>query len=139
MPKVTAEEFAEKHARRLKASLDDIRKGVERIKESPSAAAAKKLDKMRERWLRAMDEGKIKRGLESVTLDEWKANFLEKGVNRIPTGVDRAHDKVVKFAEKLLAHQAAGQAKIKAMPDVTLEDSIARATEWIRHMAKFRK
>jgi len=139
MPKVTAEEFVEKHARRLKASLDDIRRGVERLKESPTVAAAKKLDKMRERWLKAMDEGKIKRGLESVPLDEWKGKFLEKGVPRIPSGVDGAKEKMLKFAGKLLSYQAAGQAKIKEMPDVTLEDSIARASEWIRYMSKFKK
>ena len=139
MPKVTAEEFVEKHARRLKASLDDIRRGVERLKESPTVAAAKKLDKMRERWLKAMDEGKIKRGLESVPLDEWKDKFLEKGVARIPSGVDGAREKMLKFASKLLSYQAAGQAKIKEMPDVTLEDSIARASEWIRYMSKFKK
>jgi len=139
MPKVSAEEFVEKHARRLKASLDDIRRGVERIKESPTVAAAKKLDKMRERWLKALDEGKIKRGLEGVSLDEWKAKFLDKGVTRIPSGIDGAKEKMLKFAGKLLSYQATGQAKIKEMPDVTLEDSIARASEWIRYMSKFKK
>jgi len=139
MAKLTPEEFQEKHARRLKGALEDIRRGVERLKESPTKKAAAKIDKMKERWLKAVEEGKVQRGLEGVGLEEWKDKFLNKGVPRIPAGIDGARDKVIKFASKLLPHIDAGKAKLEKMPDVTLEDSINRASEWIRHMAKFKK
>jgi len=39
MPKLTPAEYAEKHARRLKASTEDIRKGVAKVTEAPTAKA----------------------------------------------------------------------------------------------------
>ena len=68
MSKLTAQEFQEKHARRLKASTEDMRKGVEKITESPTAAAAAKQDKMRNNILESIDNGKWANGLKRVTL-----------------------------------------------------------------------
>lgn len=139
MAKVTADEFVEKYTRRMKGALEDIRRGVDRVTEAPTKKAAEKVDKMRERWLRALEEGKIQRGLERVSLDEWKAKMKDKGISRIPAGVDGAKDKMRDFADKLLKHIDAGLQEIKNMPDVTIEDSIARVEKWIRHMSKFKR
>jgi len=139
MAKVTPDEFVDKYARRMKGALEDIRRGVDRVTEAPTKKAAEKIDKMRERWLRALEEGKIQRGLERVSLDEWKAKMKDKGINRIPAGVDGAKDKMKDFADKLLKHIDAGLQEIKSMPDVTIEDSIARVEKWIRHMSKFKR
>jgi len=136
-PKVSAEEFVEKHARRLKGALEDMRRGVERVTEAPGVKAAKKADKMRANLLEALDSGKWQRRVAAVSAEEWKAAMLNKGVNRVAAGVDSAHDKVRAFAEQLLSHQANLMNQIESMPDLTLEDSIARATAWIRGMSKF--
>jgi hypothetical protein len=72
-----------------------------------------------------------------VTLDEWKTAALSKGVDRIASGIDAAHDKVVAFAAKLLPAVDAAVAKIARMPSTTLEDNINRATSYMREMAKF--
>ena len=42
MARVTAEEYQEKHARRLKASVEDIRRGIERVSTNPCDLAAAK-------------------------------------------------------------------------------------------------
>lgn len=139
MAKLSAVEFQEKHARRLKGATSDIRRGIERVTTSPTALAAKKIDKMKQHWLEALDSGKIKRNLEGVTLEEWKAKALNVGVDRISAGIDASAGKVVAFAEKLLPAIDAAQAKVKTMPDLTLEDSVQRMTTFIREMAKFHK
>ncbi len=139
MARVTAKEFQEKHARRLKAALDDMRKGVERVSVSPTELAAKKADKMRTNIIESIDSGKWAAGLRRVTLEDWKTKMLEKGVARVSSGIDAAAPKVVDFAEKLLPHVDAGVAKIEKMPDVTLEDNISRMTDFIRHMAKLKR
>lgn len=137
--KVTAEEYAEKHARRLKASVEDIRRGVERVTEAPTAKAAAKQDKMLANLTRAVQDGKWAAGLRRVTVEEWKTKTINKGLPRIAAGVDEAHDKVVSFATDLLAHEDGVLRKIETMPDLTLEDSINRASTWIREMSKFKR
>lgn len=137
--RVTAEEFQEKHARRTSAALEDMRQGVERVTEAPGALAAAKEKKMRQNLLAALDSGKWRRRVASVTLDDWKKDMLEKGVGRVTTGLDRAKDKTIDFAGKLIAHQNAILAKLDTMPDLTLEDSIARMTMQVREMTKFKR
>ena len=65
--------------------------------------------------------------------------MTEKGVPRISGGIDGAKDKVIAFAKDLLPHVDTGVAKIKALPDLTIDDSINRAATFIRHMADFKK
>lgn len=137
MAKLTPEQFQEKHARRLKESIPDMRAGIERVTVSPTAQAAKKLDKLRANLIKSIDSGKMKRKMEAVTVEEWRSKMLSKGLNRVAAGIDEAAPKVVKFAAKLLPHVDKVQAEVRKMPDLTLEDNINRATTMMRGMAKF--
>jgi len=137
--KMTGEEYAAKQAARLKASLEDMRTGVERVEQAPGKAAAANVKK----WVAKLSEKAVQdkwaANTGAVTLEQWKADMLGKGIDRVPAGIDAAHDKVVSFGDKLLAYQNSQLATIDAMPDITLEDSIAKSTAWIRTMAKFEK
>lgn len=137
--KLTPQEFQEKHARNLKASVPDIRRGVERVTDSPTAKAAAQQEKMLSRLTEAVASGKWAAGLRRVSLEEWKDKTLNKGIGRIAAGIDAAAPKVVAFATDLIAFENTLMSRIEAMPDLTLEDSIQRATEWIRGMAKFER
>jgi len=139
MAKLTPKEFQEKHARRLKGAVEDVRRGIDRVTESPTEKAAAKQDKMLSNLTAAVSSGKWAAGLKRVSLEEWKKKARDVGVNRIAAGIDAAEGKVVAFAEQLLPHIDRGQAKIKSMPDVTLDDNINRATSFMRHMAEFRR
>jgi len=135
MAKLTASQFQEKHARRLKAAVQDVRDGIDRVTENPCEKAAAKSDKMLTNLTNAVNSGKWANGLKRVSLEEWKKKARDIGVNRIAAGIDGAKEKVTAFAEVLLPHIDRGREKIKAMPDVTLDDNIGRMTEFIRHMA----
>jgi len=139
MAKLTPAEFREKHARRLKAAVEDMRKGVENVTESPTAKAAAKADKMRTNIVASIDSGKWEKGLKRVSLEEWKDKMITKGVNRVATGIDGAAAKVEAFAADLLPHIDQGKALIDKLPDVTLEDSINRMTTFVRHMSKLKR
>jgi len=139
MAKLTAAEFQEKHARRLKAAVEDVRKGIDRVTESPTLKAVAKKDKMLTNLTASVQSGKWEAGLKRVTLEDWKKQARDVGVNRIAAGIDAASVKVVAFAEQLLPHIDAQVAKIKAMPDITLEDSISRMTTFVRGMAEFKR
>jgi len=139
MAKVSPEEYQEKHARRLKASIEDIRRGVGRVTANPCEAAAAKADKMLARLSESVQSGKWARNLKKVSLEDWKSKMVDKGVPRISGGIDGAKGKVIAFAKDLLPHVDAGVSKVKAMPDLTIDDSINRAGAFIRHMADFKK
>ena len=134
---ITPAQFQEKHARRLKASVEDIRTGVQNVTVAPGLQAAAKQDKMRAEINRSIDEGRWAAGLKRVTLDDWKSKMINLGINRIAAGIDAASAKVTAFASELLPYIETQQKAIKAMPDVTLEDSINRMVSFTRGMAKF--
>ena len=137
--KITPAEFQEKHARRLKASLSDMRAGIEKVTESPTAKAAAKQDKMIARLTEKINDGTWAARLKKVTLEEWRDKMINKGLARVSGGIDAAAPKVVDFASQLLPAVDAASRKVQAMPDMTLEDSIARMTTFVRDMSKFRK
>ena len=139
MSKLTPAEFQEKHARRLKGALPDMRAGIARVTESPTKKAAAKVDKMRTHLLESIDDGTWARRLGAVTLEDWRTKMTDKGLARVSGGIDGAAAKVTDFASQLLPAIDAAQAKVKSMPDLTLEDSIARMTTMTREMAKFHK
>ena len=138
MAKLTPEQFREKHARRLKGAIEDMRRGIEQVNEAPGVKAAEAVDKMRARLLQAIDDGKWSRKVSAVSLNEWKQAMLNKGLGRIAAGIDGSADKVEKFAAQLLSYQDNLKAKLEGMPDLTLEDSIQRMITWIRGMADFK-
>lgn len=139
MAKLTAEEFAEKHARRTKGAIADMQAGVEKVTTAPGKAAAGKAAKMLANVTKSIQDGTWARRVSGVTLEEWKHKMIVKGLPRVSGGIDDAHDKVVNFASQLLPAIDAAQAKVKSMPDLTLEDSINRMNTMVREMAKFRK
>jgi len=138
MARISPEDRAEKLARNLKNALDDIRKGVDRVSEAPGKKAAAKKDKMRANLMAAIDSGKWEQNVASYPLEDWKEDMKTKGINNIPTGIDRAKNKIVKFAQQQDEHQAKIDSKLKSMPDLTLEDNIRRMEVQVREMAKFR-
>jgi len=137
--RLTSAEFVEKHARRLKASTEDIRKGIDAVTVSPPTQAAAKIDKMKAHLDEAFASGLVKSRLQAVSLEDWKSKTRDVGVGRISAGIDASAGKVGKFADQLLPKVYGLSDKIKTMPDMTVEDSIARATTFIREMSKFRK
>lgn len=139
MAKLTPAEFQAKHATRLKAAVEDMRRGIDRVTESPTDKAASKQDKMLTNLTAAVSSGKWAAGLKRVSLDEWKRKARDVGVNRVAAGIDAAKDKVVSFAEALLPHIDRSKAKLAGMADVTLDDNINRMTTFIREMANFRR
>lgn len=139
MARVTPKEFQEKHARRLKGATEDIRRGIEKVSVAPTEAAAAKKDKMLNNLTAAVQDGKWERGLRRVSLQDWKTKTIEKGVARIGPGIDAAAAKVESFAADFLPFLDKGVEEVKKMPDITLEDNIARAAAMMRHNANFKR
>lgn len=137
--RLTAKEFQEKHNKRTKGAIADLKAGVKRVTEAPGKKAAAKVDKMRARLIEKIDDGTWAERTAAVPLEEWQESMLTKGAGRVSDGLDRAAGKVEAFAEQLIAHENVVLGEIADMPDLTLEDSIGRARHWIERMAVFKK
>ena len=133
--RVTAEEYQEKHARRLKASTEDIKRGIGRVSESPGVAAAAQENKMLTNVTEAVSSGRWARKVAAVPLEAWKKRAIEKGVGRISAGIDAAKPEQVAMAGRLLAATDEVGARVREMPSTTLDDNIARMSEFARGMA----
>jgi hypothetical protein len=139
MPKVTPEQFADKLIRRLSGATSDIQQGVQRVTESPTSKAAAKQDKMLNNLTEAVRSGKWANRLKAVSTEEWKEKMVNVGVPRIASGVEAARPKIESFARELLSYQEGLQRRVQSMPDLTLEQNIARMTEWVKGMAQFKR
>ena len=128
---------ARKWNNRLKAATQEIREGVENVTESPMDAAAGAVDK----WAQRVQDSRARyvAGLQRVSLDEWKQATIDKGIPRIAAGADAAVGDVEQFQSELMTFQQGIDRELQGMPDVTLEDSIARATHQMRRMSEFHR
>ena len=139
MARVNAVEYQEKHARRLKASTEDIRKGIKRVTVAPGVAAAQQEDLLIAKFTEAVRSGKWAEKVSGVSLQEWQDSFLNKGVDRIAAGIDNAKAKTIASAEKLLANVDQAVEEVKRMPKGTIDDSINRMPTYARRMSDLSK
>jgi len=138
MAKMTPEQVADKLIRNLSQAGEYIAAGIDRVSVAPGELAAKKQEKMKARLIAAIDSGKWASRVRSVDLATWKAAAREKGVPRIASGIAAARPKIIGFMNQLLPHIDAGVAIVDKMPDLTLEDGLARSRAMIMHMAKLK-
>lgn len=138
MARVTPAQFADKLIRRGQAAAGDYTAGVNGVTVSPTAEAAKKLEKAAQNFQEAVTSGRMARRLQSVSLEDWKRAAAEKGSARYGPGLAASRDKMVAFAQDFLPFQDSIVAKAKTMPDYSLQDSINRAVFVMTETAKFK-
>ena len=136
MTRLTAQEYVQKHATRLKGAVRDIEQGVDRVTESPGAAAARQVDLMVQKINEAHTSGRLQASLENIDLGEWKAAMKKKGVGRIAAGVDAAMVKNTRTAQNLLSAVDDAVGQVNQTPRGSLEDNIGRMTTFVRRMAE---
>lgn len=136
--RLSPQEAAAKHLRRTTGAIGDMRTGVERMTESPTAKAADKRDKWIARLTESATQDKWERNLRAYPLEQWKRDMIDKGINRVASGLEAAQAKVTNFYEQLFAYENTLLNEINRMPDLTLEDSIQRMSAWVRGMSNFR-
>ena len=135
----TPQQAAAKWATRLKGASTEIRQGVEAVTDSPMEKAADNAEKWLNGVQQAYASGKFANRLRNTPISKWKTNTLDKGIQRIPAGVDNAISDVESFFAELLPFEESLSREIDNMPDVNLEDSINRMTAWARGMAEFQR
>lgn len=132
--KVNANEYAEKWARNLKNARTDVERGINRVDTAPGVKAAQAQDKFRAGILEAIESGRWKQRVASVSLEDWKQKTLSKGLQRIDTGVDQAIRKVEQIAQTNLANIEAVKNEIDKLPSTTFADRIQRMVRFSEGM-----
>lgn len=138
MARMTGQEAAEKWQSRLTGATAEITRGVNRVTEAPGAKAAAKADKMRKGILEALDSGKWAKNVSAVPLSSWKDSMINKGVSRISAGASAAVPKMGQKLDAIFKHQDIIQGELANMPDLSLDENIARATHFMRRMSDFK-
>jgi len=139
MPKLTPNDAADKQIRNLKAAIPQMTAAINAVTESPMEKAAGQQEKMKLKLIESIDNGKWAAGLRRVSLTEWKDKFIKKGLPNIGRGADLAKPKLVKFYQEFFPFLETVQSEISGMADLTIEDSIARASHNIRRISEFKR
>ena len=139
MPKLSPTAAADKQIRNLSGSTAQIRDGVNAVTESPMEKAAANSAGYLAGIQRAVETGKWQASLRRVDLATWKKNFTEKGIPRIASGAQAARPKLIAFYNEFFPFLDTVEREIAAMPKVTLQDSINRATAAITKIAGFQR
>ncbi len=138
MARVNPQQFADKWRRRISGATEDIRSGIERVQRAPGEAAAANQEAMAQGISEAIQSGRWARRVSGVTLEEWKRAAIDKGVGRVASGAQAAESKMARIAQELLPAVDAAAAEARALPKVTIEDSVQRAATFMRRMREFR-
>ena len=132
--KTNAQQWAADWAAGMNAAGEKIKRGVGAVKEAPGVTAAKSIDKMRANWIAALDSGRWQLATTNVTLQQWQAAMINKGLMRIADGVRASQQKVQNYATRAIPVYENLQAQINQMPKRTIQDSLARVRVWMEGM-----
>jgi hypothetical protein len=111
--------------------------GAMAVTTAPGQAAAAAADKWLARVTASKD--KFRSRVASVSLQDWQNSYVQVGIPRVSQGAQAKQAKFLAFFDQYLPYLQAGLSTIDKMPNVTLEDGIARASAMIRYNAKFKR
>jgi hypothetical protein len=122
-------------ANRLQASQTEIAAGVNAVTEAPGVRAARN----QAGYLAGVQNSVAKwaRNTSAVTLSDWQQSMINKGIPRVGPGAQAAIPKMTAFMSKWLPYVEQAAQTVRAMPNVTLQDGIARAVAQIQANANF--
>lgn len=130
----TPQDIAANWASRLAQSGDKITKGVQAVTVAPGQAAARQADVWANNTVASKDKWRTR--VAGVTLQEWQAAIVNKGVPRIASGAQASQGKFADFMTRLLPHIDSVKGTLPARG--TLDQNIDRMVRFSRGMAQFK-
>ena len=124
-----------KWVQNIGSATERMKQGANNVTVAPGVKAAAAADK----WLANVQraQAKFKNNVSRVSLQDWKDAYINVGIPRVSQGAQAKQAKYTAAMNAFLPYLAQGVAKIDAMPKVTLQDSINRATAMIQHNAAY--
>lgn len=134
---LTAAELAEKQIRNLTNNVDSWQQGVQRTTKKPMQLAKAAIPKMKANFNRAIDDGTVAQGFDSVSDADWKQTTIDKGKDRIGPGVEQARSTIENFQQQRMDYIKRTQGEIDSLPDITDADGEKRMLKNLQRMRKF--
>lgn len=135
--RTTSADATAKWLANISSSQDRMRTGAMRVTRAPGEAAAAAADKWLAKVTAAKDKFRSRVG--SVSLQQWQTAYIDVGIPRVSQGAQAKQAKFTAFLDQFLPYLASGLQQIDKMPNVTVEDGVARASAMIRWNAKFKR
>lgn len=135
MAKLDPQSGTAKWVNNLSNATSSITAGVNAVSQAPGQLAANQVNT----WLARIQQSAQKwaTNVAAVSLADWKNAMINVGIPRIAQGAQAKQSKYLAFAQKFYPYVEQGQAQVKAMPKVTLQDGINRAVAMIKHNAAY--
>lgn len=137
MARLTADQAAQKWQRNLSGAGQDITNGVNNVTVAPGTLAARNVEAWAANVIASKDKWAAR--VAAVPLEEWRQQMITVGIPRIAQGAQAKVSKVQSFMNEFLPFLDSATAKTKSMPNVTLEDRIARMNAQVRAVAQFKR
>lgn len=130
----SAQEVADKWAANIQNAQQSMKNGVARVTVSPGQAAVAKAQK----WQAAMADPatfqKWQNNTGRVSLAAWQTAMNDVGIARVAAGAQAKKHKFEAAMGPLLSFIDNAVQQVKTMPDLTIEDRIARSAAMQRLM-----
>lgn len=136
MARVNAQQWLQKWGTNLNGAQQYVKDGVNRVQVSPAQSAIAAKDRMLANLTAAVNNGSWEKGLQKVTLDQWKTAMVNKGLPRLAQGVSTAQANKGPQIQALLTAVDTATAAANSLPKGGLEQGIARATAFMRSMSQ---
>lgn len=128
------QKIADKYVAGMQGAAQAYKDGIDSVQESPTAKAARNLDKAKINYAASIDSGKMAARLLAVSNDQWKQLAKTKGANNLAAGALAAKPKMLAYWNQVAPDVMALQSRIDQMANNTPQDSEQRMLEWSRGM-----
>ncbi len=135
MPNFDPNSAAQNWVNALQQAAQKATAGAQRVQVSPGQKAAEQAQK----WITRVNESapKWQRKVGAVTLAEWQAAYINKGVPRIASGAQAAQPAYQQALGPLFQFMANLWQQVDAMPSTTEADRENRMLAWARGMRQY--
>ncbi len=133
----SAQEASQNWVRGMSNATDKIRKGAQRVTESPGAKAAAAVDLWQQNVSSARAREKYVANVGAMSTEQWRTALMDKGIPRIAAGATAAQSKMQAFQQDFFPFL---QGVVNSLPPRgDLEQNLARANALARGLSGYRR
>lgn len=115
-----------KWQRNTAGATESYKQGVMGVTESPMALAAAQADKAQRNYSEAISSGRWAKGLQNVSLEQWKQAAATGGAARLASGVTKGAPKMAKFLQEWAPTFEQAKQAARAIPNDGKAGAMAR-------------
>lgn len=116
----------DKWKRNTAGATESYKQGIMAVTESPMALAAAQADKAQRNYTEAIQSGRWAKGLQSVSMEQWKQAAATGGAARLASGVTKGAPKVAKFLSEWAPTFEQAKQAARAIPNDGKAGAMAR-------------